>query len=81
MLFEYVFGIRTDALGRKIEWTVRRTERHGILRLPVGGATVDVICQARENEDTEPQISVVSDAPVTVTVKWRGGEKTVHSAR
>lgn len=77
VLFEYVFGIRTDALARSIEWTVRRTERHGVLRLPVGDATVDLICEKRTCENDEPDVKVVSSAPVTVKIKWNGGEKTV----
>lgn len=77
LLFEYVFGIKTDAQARRIEWNVRRTERHGIVRLPVGDATVELICEARESENDEPKITVVSDKPITVCVKWNGKEKTV----
>lgn len=79
VLFEYVFGIKTDALRASVTWTVRRTERHGILRLPVGEASVDLICEARENENDEPSIRVLSDRPVTVKVVWAGGEKTLQS--
>ena len=81
VLFEYVFGIRTDALARSIEWTVRRTERHGVLRLPVGDATVDLICEKRPCENDEPDVKVVSSAPVTVKIKWNGGEKTVYGGK
>lgn len=79
VLFEYVFGIKTDALQSTVEWNVRRTERHGILRLPVGEASVDLICEARESVNDEPSIRVLSDRPVAVKVVWAGGEKTLHS--
>lgn len=81
VLFEYVFGIRIDAQNHTVEWNVRRTERHGVMRLPVGEATVDLICEARESESAEPSITVVSDKPVTVLVKWQGKEKTVCAGK
>lgn len=77
VLFEYVFGIRTDALKRTVEWTVRLTDRHGIMRLPVGDSAVDLICEKRENDTDEPNVTAVSDKPVTVKVRWNGGEKTL----
>ncbi len=79
VLFEYVFGIRTDARNLTVEWNVRRTERHGVLRLPLGEATVDLICEARATEDDEPTVSAVSDKPITLKIKWQGGEKTVKA--
>jgi glycogen debranching enzyme len=81
VLFEYVFGIRTDAPRAYVEWNVRRTERHGVLRLPVGNIAVDLICEARENENSEPTVKVLSNAPVTVKIKWKSGEKTVYGGR
>ena len=79
VLFEYVFGIRVDALKATVDWTVRRTEKHGILRLPVGDGVVDLICEARADESEMPRITVSSDIPVTVNVKWSGGSLTVKS--
>jgi hypothetical protein len=81
VLFEYVFGIRIDAPRAYVEWNVRRTERHGVLRLPVGNIAVDLICEARENENSEPTVKVLSNAPVTVKIKWKSGEKTVYGGR
>jgi hypothetical protein len=81
VLFEYVFGIRTDALAATVNWQVRRTERHGVLRLPVGDATLDLICEARGDESEEPTVTALSDLPVTVNIRWRTGEKTVISQR
>lgn len=72
VLFEYVFGIRVNAREASVAWTVRRTERHGILRLPVGDATVDLICDARASEEEEPQISIQSDKPITLHILWQG---------
>lgn len=79
VLFEYVFGIKTDAPNAVIDWNVRRTERHGVLRLPVGNEVIELICEARASEEEEPRITAVSSAPVTVNVKWKGGSKTLQS--
>ena len=77
VLFEYVFGIRVDARNREVEWKIRRTERHGVLRLPVGDAMVDLICEKRADESEEPQVTVVSDKPITLKIRWQDSEKTV----
>jgi glycogen debranching enzyme len=75
VLFEFVFGITADARSRRITWRVNRPERHGILRLPLGDAAVDLICEARENAAEEPQISVKSELPVTLEILWDGKSK------
>lgn len=72
ILFEYIFGIRPDAQQGVIRWHVRRTERHGILRYPLGDRTVDLICEARKSEEEEPRITVKSSGPVTIEVHWNG---------
>ena len=76
VLFEFVFGITADARNRKITWRVNRLEKHGILRLPLGEATVDLLCEAREDVTEEPQISVKSKLPVTLEIIWDGKSKT-----
>lgn len=77
VLFEYVFGIVSDAANRRILWRVNRTEKHGILRLPLGGATVDLLCEKREDQSEEPVISVKSELPVTVEIVWNGKNKII----
>ena len=79
VLFEYVFGIRVDALKSTVDWNVRRLERHGILRLAVGDAVVDLIAEKRVCEDDEPVITAISDKPVTLNIKWKNGNKTIDS--
>ncbi len=75
MMFEYVFGIQPDAQAHAVEWNVRLTEEHGVRQYPLGDATLDLICRARASEDEEPEIEAVSDRPVTLKVRWKGGEK------
>lgn len=80
VFFEYVLGIRANVDENVIEWNVNKTERHGIERYPFGKDTlVDLVCEARTSADDEPVITVRSDKPVTVIVKWNGKEKKIHA--
>jgi len=78
VLFEFVFGIRPHVAENEIVWHVNRLERHGVAQYPFGDGVIDLVCEARESADDEPQITVRSDKPLTVTVKWNGHEKTVR---
>ena len=49
-------------------WHINRTERHGIEQYPIGDATVDLICEARNSADEKPQVTEKSDIPVTVEI-------------
>ncbi len=79
IMFEYVFGIHPDAQARKVVWHINRTERHGIEQYPLGDATVDLICEARNSADEKPQVTVKSDIPVTVEIVWNGNHEIIHS--
>ena len=78
VLFEYVFGIQADEKHNKIVWEVNLTERHGIQNYPFGGADVDLLCEARTEEE-RPNITVRSSSPVTVEVHWKDEIFTVKS--
>lgn len=80
VLFEYVLGIRSDAANRRIIWNINRTERHGIMKYPLGdGGMVDLICCERKSIDEEPVIDIKSDKPVTVEVYWNNEHKTISA--
>ena len=79
VLIEYVLGIKADAKNDEIVWRVNLTEQHGIERYPFGGKSVTLTCEARENADDEPQITIKCDTPVKLRVIWRGGEKVIES--
>lgn len=79
VLFEYVLGIRGDAPNGRIFWNINRTERHGILKYPLGKEnTVDLICPERKSEEEEPFVEIRSDKPVTVEICWNGEHKTIR---
>ncbi len=79
VLFEYVFGINSVAKDRHIRWRINCLERHGVEKYPLGDVAVDLVCEARVNEDERPVISVKSPVPVTVEVIWKGESWTVTS--
>ena len=80
VFFEYVMGIRGDVPNNRIEWHVNCLEKHGIENYPFGNDnTLTLICEARENEADEPQISVTATAPVDILIRWNGQEKLIHA--
>ncbi|MBR4933095.1 MAG: glycoside hydrolase [Clostridia bacterium] len=79
IMFEYIFGIKPDAQARKITWHINRCERHGIEQYPLGDATVDLICEARNSADEKPVVHIKSDIPVTVEIIWNGKSEIVNA--
>lgn len=77
VLFEYVFGIKSDYSNNHIEWDVRQLEEHGIKQYPFGEITVDLLCKERISSDEEPSIEIIADEKVKVLVKWNGLEKEI----
>jgi len=78
VLFEYVFGIRSDVPSNRIVWDVRLREEHGIKNYPFGtDATVDLLCKARSSAQQKPRISVETTVPLSVELRWEGGSGTL----
>ncbi|MBR6918329.1 MAG: glycoside hydrolase [Clostridia bacterium] len=78
---EYVLGIKPSGNGA-IEWRVNMTERHGVLKYPLGAdCDLDLVCEARASEDETPKVKAISRRgdPVKVKIIWRGGEFIITS--
>jgi len=76
VFFEYVMGIQPDVPNGCLRWDVRQIEEHGIRDYPYGeGGLVDLSCARRSSELVEPAITIRSNVPVDVLVKWKGGSK------
>lgn len=75
ILYENLFGIHPDAQAKKIVWDVRLTDSFGIDNYPLGDATVSLHCEKRPDEGTEPIVTVKTDLPITVELRWQGGSK------
>lgn len=75
ILLEDVFGIRPDAQAHRIEWNLFLTDAFGVDNYPLGDATVSLHCAKREKEGDEPVVTVHSDKPITLLLRYAGGEK------
>lgn len=81
VFLEYILGLRpVDPLKGKLLWDIRETDEIGVDKYPLGPtASLSLHCAARASESKEPQVNVVSDAPVEVEVHWRTGSKVVRA--
>lgn len=82
VLLEYVFGIRAVAAEDKIVWDVRLTDRHGVVRYPFGArGVVDLVVAARASVEDEPVVTVTSNVPVRLVLRWGKGATAVGGVR
>ena len=72
VLFEYVFGIRPEALKNRIVWHVNLTEAHGIRRYPFKGGTVTLLAGGRTCVSEMPEFTLESAVPVDVEIHVAG---------
>jgi hypothetical protein len=76
ILFEYVLGLRPDALRGSLVWDVRRLDEHGVSRYPFGSeGTLDLVCEARSSPSDKPRLRIKSNVRLTVDVVWPGGRE------
>ncbi|MFZ4398168.1 MAG: MGH1-like glycoside hydrolase domain-containing protein, partial [Kiritimatiellia bacterium] len=76
VLFEYVFGIRSNVPESRIVWDVRLLEEHGIEQYPFGEqGTVSLKCGRRASPHDKPRIEAHSDIPLTLDIRWEGGRE------
>lgn len=77
VLLEYIFGIRADRAQNRIVWDVRLLEAHGVTQYPYGiNGLLDMKCAARQSAGEKPVIEVSSNVPVTLEIRWAGGQET-----
>lgn len=72
-LIEAVIGIRVNAEKKIVMWNLRRTDRHGILKLRFADCTVSLICLPRKHKTSSASLEVQTDKTFTLIV--RIGEK------
>ena len=79
VLFEFVFGIKPDASKGRILWDVHLTQSHGVQQYPFGSnGEVTLLCGNRKSPEDMPDITVSSNVPVLLEVRW-GGPGTKRS--
>lgn len=72
LLLEEVVGVEASGAGNRIVWTVERTDRHGVLRLPLGDATVDLVAAARAAPTEAVTVEVKADRAFTLELRRPG---------
>ncbi len=72
LLIENILGLHCDGANRRMEWTIRRTDRHGIDNLQLGKATVSVIAEARQTGLSEAAVTAISTSKFTLGVTLNG---------
>jgi hypothetical protein len=76
-LFEYVFGIRPDVPNNTLIIDVRLTDEYGVKQYPYGKTgMLDILCKKRTKELDKPSITLQTNVPLKVIVKWKGGKIT-----
>jgi hypothetical protein len=79
VLFEYVLGLRSEALRDELVWDVRRTDEHGAYRYPFGKAgKLDLVCDARGSVNDRPNVRIASNVPFKLRLIWSGGEEVLE---
>lgn len=81
LLFEDIFGIRVDAPANRIDWHIRRLERHGIENLHFGKRTVSLICESRAKQTDACKLSTDSDGDFDLVVHLGSRAVTKHVKR
>ena len=75
MLVENVIGIDVNVPQKRVDWTIRLVEEHGIEQLAVGGrARADLLCAERDGADDPAVVRIRSDAALTVRLRCCGRE-------
>jgi hypothetical protein len=74
-LFEYVFGFRANVPENTLLIDVRLTDEYGIKQYPFGkNGLLDIHCNKRTNVTDKPAITIQSNVPLKVIIKWQNGE-------
>jgi hypothetical protein len=74
MLVESVIGLEVDAPASLVEWTIRRTDEHGVRGLGAGGeGRVDLVCAARGGTGEPAVVAARSTRALTLRIR-RGSE-------
>jgi len=73
MLIENVLGFEVDGRQGRVAWDLHRTDRHGILRLPVGlDNVVSLVAKARAGAADAVQVQVEASRPFVLEARRPG---------
>lgn len=74
-LFEYVFGFRADVPNNSLIIDVNLMDEYGVRKYPFGkDGLLDISCQKRKKVTDKPSLTIQSNIPLKVILKWQNGE-------
>lgn len=80
VFLEYLIGLRSCASENRLVWDVRLTEAHGVDAYPFGAeGRMNLRCQARKSTSEKPAVTIESNIPVTVELRWNGGKRLIET--
>lgn len=68
VLIENVLGFRVDGPENRVDFDLRRLDRHGIERLHFVNTTTSIIADKREDSDAAVSLTLTTDRPYTLVV-------------
>ena len=75
VLFEYIFGIRPDVPANTLLIDVRLVDEYSIRKYPFGKTgMLDIHCKKRKTDSEKPSISIQTNVPLKIILKWKGRE-------
>jgi len=75
VLFENVFGLKTDLNSNKLVWDIRLLEEHGVSSYPFGQkGLLSLHCKARRDFAEEPVVEIFANCDVEVEIRWLKGK-------
>ncbi len=77
MLIENIIGVDLNAPEKRIDWTIRLADEHGIRQLAIPGGHVDLVCEKRKGADAPVNVSVSATAPIRVCIACNGSSKVL----
>ena len=76
-LFEYIFGLRSDVPNNTLLIDVRLLYEYGVKKYPFGkNGLLDISCKKRKKATDKPSLTIQSDIPLKIIMKWENGEIT-----
>lgn len=73
VMFEYCFGLRPQGQHRLV-WDVRLLDAHGVSNYPIGATgKLNLSCPKRARPTDRPDVSITSNVPLDVELRWNGG--------
>ena len=78
LLFENVMGLRPNAIRNRLQWRLRRLDRHGVERLTIGKTTLTLLCDKRAAADAPAVLTLETDKPFEIEVVHPKGTKKIE---